>query len=140
MAIDVEPVVEEGAKVAVKPCGKFIKFRFTVELNPPNALIVKGIPLTFCPGSTGWSATGFSTKSGPKLAVTLLGAVILTFCGVAVPVRSPPNPENAGAPLAAALTVTTSPLLCHPLAGPIFPPVAVLTAVVKKYCVAKLAV
>jgi hypothetical protein len=29
-----------------------------------------------------------------KLAVTLLGAAMVTFCGVVTPVMSPLNPEN----------------------------------------------
>ncbi len=83
MLIDVEVVAKDGAKVAVRPCGKFTKLRFTDELNPPSAVIVKGMPLRLCPGVTVWSGTAPNTKSGPKLAVTLLGAVMLTFCGVA---------------------------------------------------------
>jgi hypothetical protein len=138
----VELFVGVGVKIAGvddMPAGKFVRLRFTDELNPPNAVTVTGI-LTFCPAMTVWLATWPNAKSGPKLAVTLLGAVMLTFCVGAVPVRSPPKPENGDPPFALALTVTTSPLLCHPLAGLIFPPAAGLTAVVRKYCVAKFAV
>jgi hypothetical protein len=138
--IDVELAVEYGAKLAVRPCGKFVKFRYTDELNPPIGMILKGMPLTLCPADTVWSLTAVNAKSAPKLAVTLLGTVMVTFPDVAVPVRSPLKPVNGCTPVGLALTVTTSPLLCHPLPGPIFPNAAGLAVVVKKYCVVKLAV
>ncbi len=66
-----------------------------------------------------------------KLAVTVLGPLILRFCGVAVPLRLPLNPENWYPLLAAALTVTTAPALYQPLAGLIVPPAAGVAVVVR---------
>ena len=66
-----------------------------------------------------------------KLAVTLLGAVMLRVCGVVVPVRAPLNPTKEYPALGAALTTTESPLLYQPLPGLIIPPPAGLTLVVK---------
>jgi hypothetical protein len=54
--------------------------------------------------------------------VTLSGALIVTVCGVAVPLSAPLKPVNEYPLLAVALTWTEVPLLYHPLAGLIVPP------------------
>jgi hypothetical protein len=56
-------------------------------------------------------------------AVTLSAAFIVTVCGVPVPLSAPLKPENEYPLLAVAITWTEAPLLYHPLAGLIVPPV-----------------
>ena len=73
-------------------------------------------------------------------AVTERGPLIVTFCGVVVPVNAPENPPNWYPLLAVAPTATTTPALYHPLAGLIVPPAVGLAAVVREYCVVNVAV
>jgi hypothetical protein len=73
-------------------------------------------------------------------AVTDAAALIVTFCGVAVPVSPPLNPLNVYPAFAVALTATTAPALYHPLPGVIVPPADGLADVVRKYCVVNAAV
>src|SRR5712691_5715167 len=82
----------------------------------------------------------FSPPAAVKFAVTDAGPVMVRFCGVVVPDRAPAKPENWYPLLAAALTDITTPLLYQAVAGLMLPPATGLTAVVKAYCVVKLAV
>jgi hypothetical protein len=71
----------------------------------------------------------------PNVAVTVVAADIVTFCGVVVPLSAPVNPVNWYPAFAVALTDTTVPALYHPLDGAIVPPADGLADVVRKYCV-----
>jgi uncharacterized SAM-binding protein YcdF (DUF218 family) len=95
----------------------------TVRLSPAGLLV-----------------TVMLTGDAVKFAVTLKGPFIVTFCGVAVPVSAPLNPENVYPEAALALTETTAPALYHPVAGLIVPPADGFALVVSWYCVVKLAV
>src|SRR5262249_40626446 len=93
--IEVELVAGFWAKAADKPAGHdevLVKLKLTAELKPPNGVIASGMLLMLCPIETVWAGGVPSAKSEPKLAVTVMDAVILTFWGVAVPESAPPNP------------------------------------------------
>ncbi len=101
---------------------------------------VQFVPSTVSDRPAGELATVTATGVPVKLAVTVAAPFIVTFCGVVVPVNAPEKPLKVYPPLAVALTCTTVPLLCHPLDGLMLPPAVGLAAVVRKYCVVKLAV
>jgi hypothetical protein len=66
-----------------------------------------------------------------NVAVTVTGPLIVTVCGVVVPVSPPVNPLNWYPLFTAALTETALPALYQPLAGLIVPPADGLAAVVR---------
>jgi hypothetical protein len=76
-----------------------------------------------------------------KLAVTVVGAFTVTFCGVVAPVRPPEKPVKTYPELAVALTGTIVPESTKPDAGEMLPSVAEGdTCVVNRYWILKFAV
>jgi hypothetical protein len=90
---------------------------------------VQPAPSTVNDRPVGALVTTYCTANTAKLAVTLLGAFMVRFCGVVVPLRAPVKPENWKPLLAVAATETTAPLVYQLLAGLIVPPA--LAAVVR---------
>ena len=67
-----------------------------------------------------------SVNTAAKLAATVTGAFMVTFCGVVVPLNPLENPLKRFPALADALTETTEPALYQPLAGLMLPPAPAL--------------
>ena len=124
-----------GRPVALKliePGDPFVGVAVTVKLVPARTLA--GLGVTLSVKSAGWL----------KLAVSLVGLVMLNVSVfvLLLVVMVPVKPVNWKPLLAVALTVTPNPLFHQlmPGLGLIIPPPPVPTAVVREYCVVKVAV
>jgi hypothetical protein len=85
----------------------------------------EGLHAAAAPSTVRESPTGDVTSvvvgNTAKLALTDVGPLRVSVCGVDVPLSAPENPVNQYPPPAVALTGTV-PAFCQPLAGEMLPP------------------
>src|SRR5215831_19286321 len=95
---DAAPASDQLAKTNCVPVVPACVAAAIVWLEPGSHWNVHGavhaVPSTASDRPGGVLVTVMATVAPAKLAVTVTGAFIVTFCGVAVPVNPPENPVN----------------------------------------------